>query len=134
HQGSALGMGPMPGLMAVAVEPMQDEAGFHLLRAGRIGFAAAYRYDGGWISAEVDVQPALHRPAIDVNRKAVVNARLGGYRLVSPIVALGAGLFTDRSPDAISESLLSGSGDFYGGSAGVEFSNRHLLADSEAVD
>ncbi|SRR5258705_12789168 len=40
----------------------------------------------------------------------------------------------DRTPDAVRHTLLSGSGDFYGGSVGIELSNEHRLADDEPVD
>src|SRR5204863_10009118 len=86
------------------------------------------------VSAEVDVQPGWHRPELGVDRNAVVNARLGIYHSLVPSIGIGAGLFTDRTPDAVRHSLLSGSGDFYGGSVGIEISNEHRLADDEPVD
>ena len=58
-----------------------------------------------------------------VDRHALVNARLGVYHEMTRSVAIGAGLFTDRTADVVRHSLLSGSGDFCGGSAGIEFSN-----------
>jgi hypothetical protein len=111
------------------------DAGFELefLRAGKAGFALAYQFGGGWIAGEFDVQPALHRPDVDVDRRAIVNARVGVYQPVSPSIALGAGLFTDRSSDAVRWSLLSGGGDFYGGSVGIEIGNEHHLAATEPV-
>jgi hypothetical protein len=126
--------GGSPALSAIAIEPSSGGVGFELLRAGRAGLAIARRYDGGWVSAEVDVQPGLHRPELGVDRNAVFNARLGWYHALGSSVAMGFGLFTDRTPDAVRHSLLSGSGDFYGGSAGIEFSNEHRLAEEEPVD
>lgn len=124
----------MPVLIAAAEAPATQRTGFNLLRAGRAGVALAYRYGSGWIAAEVDVQPALHRPERSVDRNALVNARLGVYHPMTTALALGAGVFTDRSADVAKAALLSGSGDFYGGSLGMEFSNKHLLADGEPVD
>ena len=94
----------------------------------------AYRLGRGWVAGEFDVQPALHRPEVDVDRKAVANARVGIFQPVLSSVALGAGLFTDRSPDVVRWSLLGGGGDFYGGTVGVEISNEHRLAPTEPAD
>jgi hypothetical protein len=134
NMGTATLSGPMPILSAMAVHPSTHHNGPGLLRAGRAGVAIAYRYGSGWVSAEMDVQPGLQRQDLGVNRNAVVNARLGVYHPVLPSIAIGAGIFTDRTPDAIRESLLSGSGDFYGGSFGIEINNEHHLAESEPVD
>lgn len=130
---SAALLEPMPTLAAEA-EHLRGSGGLALLRAGRAGVALAWRHARGWVAAEFDVQPALHESAADVDRKLLWNARLGVYQLIVPHVAFGAALFTDRTPDAVHEELLYGSGDFYGASAGVELSNEHLLAASEPVD
>jgi len=133
-EGTASLGGQMGVLGAAASEPAVQHTGLEVSRAGRAGVAVAYRYEEGWVSGEVDIQPGLHREAVEVNRKAVVNARLGIYHAIVPTVAIGAGLFTDRAPDAVTEGLLFGSGDFYGGSVGVEFNNEHRLAEGEAAD
>ena len=86
------------------------------------------------MAGEFDVQPALQRPEIGIERKAMLNARIGIYQPVARSIALGAGAFTDRNPEARRYGLLSGSGDFYGATAGIEFSNDHRLASSEPVD
>jgi len=134
NMGGSTLLGQMPMLSAMAVHPSTHHRAPDLLRAGRAGVAVAYRYGFGWASAEMDVQPGLYRAEVGVNRKAVVNARLGVYHPVLPSVAIGAGLFTDRTPDAATESLLSGGGDFYGGSLGIELNSEHHLAESEPVD
>ena len=125
--------GDTPGLFARADRPV--DAGFHLefLRAGQVGLAMAYRVGEGWVAGEFDVHPGLVRPDVDVNRRAIINARVGVYQRVAPSIALGAGLFTDRNPDAVRWSLLSGGGDFYGGTLGMEIGNEHRLASSEPV-
>jgi hypothetical protein len=130
---SGMAIGSAVGLSAEAFEP-KSSAGLELLRTGRAGVALAYRFESGWVAAEVDLQPALHRSQSNVDRDTLVNARIGFYRAVLPYVALGAGAFTDRAPDAVRAGLLFGAGDFYGGTAGVEFSNEHRLAPSEPVD
>lgn len=132
NESTAVG-GAAPSIFAHADRPREEGLKLDLLRAGRIGSALAYRLGGGWIAGEFDVQPALHRLEVDVDRKAIVNARLGIYQPVGSTVALGAGVFTDRSSDARRWSLLSGGGDFYGGTVGVEISNEHRLAPEERV-
>jgi hypothetical protein len=132
-QESSASGGSTPSVFAHTDRPRQVGAKLDFLRAGRAGFALAYHLGRGWVAGEFDVQPAIRRPDVDVDRKAVANARLGIYQPILPSIALGAGLFTDRSPDAVGWSLLSGGGDFYGGTVGVEISNEHQLAPSEAV-
>jgi hypothetical protein len=132
QESSAIG-GSTPSLFAHTDRPRQVGAKLDFLRAGRAGFALAYHLGRGWVAGEFDVQPAIHRPEVDVDRRAVVNARVGIYQPILPSIAVGAGLFTDRSPDAVRWSLLSGGGDYYGGTVGVEISNEHQLAPSESV-
>lgn len=131
---SGTAAGSTVGLSAEALEPTSGGGGVELLRTGRAGVALAYRFEAGWVSAEIDIQPALHRAQTSVDRDTLVNARLGFYGSVLPYVSVGAGIFTDRAPEAARDSLLFGTGDFYGGTAGVEISNEHQLAPSEPVD
>lgn len=128
---AALSDGPL--LSADASNPSTSRADVHLLRAGRAGVAFSYRYDRGWVSAEVDAQPGLHHATEDTDRKAVVNARAGVYHALVPSFAVGAGLFTDRQGEVTINRLLNGFGDFYGGTLGVELSNEHLLAKTESA-
>jgi hypothetical protein len=44
------------------------------------------------------------------------------------------GVFTDRASDAKKWEFVSGRGDFYGATLGVELSNEHLLAPTEPVN
>jgi hypothetical protein len=60
-----------------------------------------------------------------------VNARVGLYHTLSPALALGFGLFTDRASQALSWQVVSVRSDFYGASAGLEYTHPHLLAASE---
>jgi hypothetical protein len=133
NQSAAKG-GATPELFADAQRFRDAGMKVEFLRAGRFGFALAYRFGGGWVAGEFDVQPALNRPDVDVDRKAVLNARLGVYQPVLRSVAVGAGVFTDRSPDAVRWSLLGGGGDFYGATVGIEIGNEHRLAPSEQVN
>lgn len=113
-------------LAASAVAEPSTE-GVVLRKAGRAGASLAYSYSSGWVVAEIDVQPALQR----ANRNALVNGRIGLYQSLLPTLALGVGLFTDRLAEAKRWDVMSGGGDFYGATLGLEFSNEHLLAPSE---
>jgi hypothetical protein len=73
----------------------------------------------------------LRRARLSLDRDGVVNARIGLYHSVSRAFALGMGLFTDRASQAIRWQILSVRGDFYGATAGIEYSNEHLLAPGE---
>ncbi|MET0387566.1 MAG: hypothetical protein ABW321_16475 [Polyangiales bacterium] len=119
-----------PRFGAMATEEIISGS-FELLRMGRAGVSASYAYAAGTITAEVDFQPGLHREKVDVNRQAVVNARLGWFHSVSPSVAFGLGLFTDRRTDAERYSLIDGGGDFYGATLGIQLDNEHQLAPGE---
>jgi hypothetical protein len=109
----------------------ETSAGFVLWRAGRAGLALSYRYARGHISAELDVQPPLRNTTLGLDRNTLVNARIGLYHTISPAFALGFGLFTDRSSQPVSWQVVSVQGDFYGATAGIEYSNEHALAPSE---
>ena len=110
---------------------LERASSWELLRAGRIGAGLGYRYAAGAITAELDMQPGLERPRVDVDRKLVFNARLGWYHRLSEWFAFGLGAFSDRSSAGKRFDLIDGSGDFYGGTLGVELSNKHLLAAQE---
>ena len=112
---------------------VKESQGVALMKAGRGGLSVSYVYGPGYVTGEFDVQPGLRVVKADVDRKAVWNARLGWYHRLSPGVALGLGLFTDRSGYAKSYDFLDGTGHFYGGTLGLELNNEHLLAPSERV-
>ena len=122
-------------LQAGIAEPSQGGSGPKLLLAGRIGVGLAYAYgEASWVALEADVQPALHSAASEVQRHAVLNARLGVFHELATGVALGAGLFTDRSADEPNSDAMSARGDYYGGTVGLELSSAHRLARDEPVD
>jgi hypothetical protein len=103
-----------------------------LLRAGRYGLSLAYEYGRDRrVCIEGDVQPALRDDAQAVRRSSVVNARLGVYHALASGLAVGAGLFTDRSPDVLDDSPGNNRSDFYGATLGLEISNEHWLAERE---
>ncbi|MET0591116.1 MAG: hypothetical protein ABW133_00350 [Polyangiaceae bacterium] len=116
------------GTYAQAFRPVEGELSFAPLLAGRATLALSYRVASGWVAWEFDVQPGITATDLGVDRKAVANARLGLYQRVHPAVALGFGLFTDRTADPKRIELMSGNGDFYGATAGVEIDTEHQLA------
>jgi hypothetical protein len=116
-------------------DKLELDSNVELVRGGRVGFGLGYRVsDACLVSAEADVQPALTNLVADVQREAVFNARLGFYYQVRSALAFGAGVFTDRSPDRLSDGDISTAGDFYGGSLGVELGERHFLDPNERAD
>ncbi|HET6334509.1 MAG TPA: hypothetical protein VFG30_14900 [Polyangiales bacterium] len=122
---------PTMPLLGSAQEHVTDSHGLDLLTAGRVGVAFAYRLARGWISAEADIAPRLSRPEIPIDKRTTVNGRVGFYYAFLPAVALGVGLFSDRSTDRVKWEFVGGGGDFYGATVGVELSNEHLLAPTE---
>ena len=108
-----------------------SQQGLEVLRLGRAAASLSFFYPRGWLTAELDVQPGFQNAAASVDRKLLVNGRLGWYHSLTRAVALGLGLFTDRHAETKHWALLAGSGDFYGMTVGFELSNEHLLAASE---
>jgi opacity protein-like surface antigen len=124
---------PAMPVLGTAQQQIEDSHGVDVIKAGRAGLSIAYQFARGWVSAEIDIQPKLRREAIEVDRRTTLNGRLGFYYAFLPSVAFGVGLFTDRSPEAKKWDFVSGSGDFYGATLGLELSNEHVLAPTEAV-
>jgi hypothetical protein len=124
-----------PGINGAIIEPGDTRIDVDMIRAGRFGAALAWRGAGGdWLALELDAQPGVSSAPADVKRQTVLNARLGGYHRLSETLALGAGLFTDRSPDKPVADPISAYGDFYGGTVGLEYSDRHRLAQGERFE
>jgi hypothetical protein len=130
---TALEEGEAPRLTASADE-LRERNGATLMRAGRANLALAYRYADGYVAIEADVQPGLRSRKGEIDRKPTVNARVGWYQTLSEALAIGFGLFSDRSAERSSWSFVSGSGDSYGVSVGLELGNEHTLAPGEPVD
>lgn len=100
----------------------------------RVRFGVAYMLpNGGFVDIEADVQPPLKNRKLDLDRVLTWNVRAGGLWPLSEHFALGAGFFTDRAPERKS---MDGAGpiDFYGLSAGLQYWNARLLAESEPHD
>jgi hypothetical protein len=134
HFSTAEGRHPSGGEaeLSGAADKLELDEGLAIVRGGRIGLGLGYRVsERCLVSAEADLQPALHNAEADVMREAVFNARFGVYYQFKGLLGVGAGLFTDRSPDQLTRGEISTTGDFYGGSVGVELGERHFLAQIE---
>lgn len=95
----------------------------------RVGLA--YRFDRGWVGIDADVSHELSTPSLGIDRRWLVNVRIGGRFEVDPGVSIGAGLFTDLSPlhriSTYGETRI----DFLGGSLGFELHTPHRMAEGE---
>lgn len=124
---------PASPVLRAAQRKTEISQGVALSKSTRTGISLAYRFARGWAAAEFDVQPKLERLEVQIRRRTTWNARAGVYYALAPSLALGAGVFTDRSPEASKWDFVGGNGDFYGGTLGLELSNEHLLAPTESV-
>ncbi|HSI05215.1 MAG TPA: hypothetical protein VLC93_12090, partial [Myxococcota bacterium] len=89
----------------------------------RLFFGAGYRGE----RLRLGLEGNFTKPSGDFVKGEVWNARAGMQARVVEGVWLGAGLFTDRSPDRFdSTSLLSRSVDFYGATFGVRLESSYL--------
>jgi len=122
-------------LLAQSVSQKLDGKALTLARLGRYFVGAAYRFGATLVSVDGDLQPGLVNLDAGIDRKMAWNLRVGATRRLSEKLMLGAGLFTDRGADRRNEEgLLSGGADFWGGTLGVAFDDRHHLAPGEPVD
>lgn len=90
--------------------------------------AVAYAWDGHWVAVDVDYQSSLRSASLGLNLVPVVNACLGGRFQISDVLAVGGGLFTDRSHDPEPAGYTDTHVDFYGATAGFELDHEYLLA------
>ena len=89
----------------------------------RVFLGAAYKGERFRLGLEGN----FTKPSGDFVKDEVWNARAGLQGRVVEGVWVGAGLFTDRSPDVFdSTSLLGRSVDFYGGTLGVRLESAYL--------
>lgn len=91
----------------------------------RATFAAGRILGRGWVSVEGDLQPGLTDE--DVRRRSLWNLRLGGLYAFSDDVSLGAGVFTDRSPEPAPSTLGDIQIDYHGVTVGGRFNTMHML-------
>ncbi len=107
-----------------------------LLSPLRAHFGVAYRGSRGWIGVSVERSFAVHGRGSNPSFAPSWNVQLGGRAWLGERVAIGLGVFTDRSatPDAASrgaeldrlDRIGSAKVDYYGATAGVELRRRYM--------
>jgi opacity protein-like surface antigen len=123
-----------PSLITTSSDVKADGHTVAFVRAGRYIVGMALKLGAGTLHADVDLQPALRDPGAGVERRLTLNGRVGYTYELSPHLALGAGLFSDRATEPQGASLVGAQGDFYGGTVGFELNNLHRLAAGESAE
>jgi hypothetical protein len=105
-----------------------DQTGFSstLLTPLRVHLGLARELGDGQISAEASYRLPLRNRGEELNQRGVFNARLGGQLALNETLALGGGVFSDRSADRLSEEDSDGRDiDYYGASIGVQLDTQY---------
>lgn len=88
----------------------------------RVG--SAYIGKWGWIELDVIIGFPLKSPELDIRWHTTANVRLGSIVRLTEKLKLGAGFFTDFSPEYGPNELGDTEIDFYGFTVGIDFANR----------
>jgi hypothetical protein len=88
----------------------------------RLGIATLGKW--GWVEADLVLSFPLETPELGIDRKTTANARLGGVFRLTERLKLGAGFFTDLSPERTPDDFGESQIDFYGFTLGIDFANR----------
>ena len=110
------------------------EFGFDAVRAAVVRAGAAFQWEGGKVVIDGEIHPAISNREFEVDRAAFWNLRVGGELRVAESLWLGGGLFTDRAPERGLDGFASSTVNFYGGTAGVRWSSRYQLDETEDGD
>lgn len=97
----------------------------------RLRLGLAWRTSRAWLGIDVEIAHELLVPALDIQRRWVVNAHVGGRYWLDENVSIGAGLFTDVSPTRRVTQYGQTQIDFFGGSLGLEIHTPHQLGPDE---
>ncbi|WP_394842022.1 outer membrane protein transport protein [Pendulispora brunnea] len=97
-----------------AVTEEEADSSITLNRPPHFLASIARKFEGGFVSAEVDVQPPLRIVSQGIDRETTFNARIGGIMPVSSTMSLGAGLFSDRAMSPLALGLSADRVDYYG--------------------
>lgn len=125
--------GTQPALASESGD-LSEKGAARLVQLGRYHAGVAFQLAKGTLSLGADVQPGYFDAKAAVDQHFVINGRLAYCWSVSKSIKLGAGLFSDRSNENLSDALVSSQTDFYGTTFGVEISNLHKLSAHEPVD
>jgi len=104
------------GISGAAMSPARMHAG------------VAYDFDRARVALDLSYQARLRSAATDQDLAPVVNARLGGRYRLSPVFAIGGGLFTDRSAAGTPRSLGEARIDYYGVTAAIDIGTPYGIA------
>lgn len=88
----------------------------------RIGSAYLGRW--GWVELDVVIGFPLESPELDIRWHTTANVRLGSVVKVTDKLKMGAGFFTDFSPEYGPNEFGETEIDYYGFTIGVDFANR----------
>lgn len=91
---------------------------------GLTRLGAAYLDRWGWIELDLIVRFPLRTPSLDLDLKTKTDVRLGGIFRIKERFKLGAGFFTDFSPQRRLEEIGDSKVNFYGFTIGVDFANK----------
>ena len=118
-----------PALEVFSQELGDTAAPLQWVSLGRYHLAAAYRMGFTRLNLEADVQPGFRNLRAGIDRVWTLNLRAGVMHEVEQDVVLGCGLFSDRHTQADRSHS-----DFYGVTAGVEFTDVLGLARGERAE
>jgi hypothetical protein len=91
---------------------------------GLTRLGAAYLGRWGWIELDLIVGFPLQSSRFDIDWHTTANVRVGGVVRVTERLKLGAGFFTDFSPENTPSDFGETQVDFYGFTLGIDFANR----------
>lgn len=98
--------------------------GWYGVERGLTRFGIAYLGSWGWLEADLVVGFPLQSEVFDLDWNATADVRLGGVFRLTERLKLGAGFFTDFSPETTPDRFGDTQIDFYGFTVGIDFANR----------
>ncbi len=100
----------------------------------KLRMGMAYDYGDGQLIFDFDLAHALDLPSRDLDRVWLFNARIGLVHHLEENLSLGAGMFTDLSPNRDPTTFGATRIDFYGATFGVEWRTPHRLAEGDTAE
>jgi hypothetical protein len=94
------------------------------VETGLTRLGVAYLRPWGWIEADLVVHFPLQTPELGIDLKTTADVRVGGIFRLTDKLKLGAGFFTDFSPEREPSEFADSKLNFYGFTLGVDFANR----------
>lgn len=91
---------------------------------GLTRLGVAYVSWWGWLEADLIIGFPLKSEAFEIDWRTTADVRVGGIFKLTDRLKLGAGFFTDFSPDSTPDRFSETQIDFYGLTFGFDFANR----------